>query len=37
MGSAAIAWLTMGQPIVATAFGVTAVASGVIAGRRQIR
>jgi hypothetical protein len=37
MGSAAIAWLSMGQPIVAAAFGVTAAVSGVISGRQQIR
>lgn len=37
MGSAAVAWLSMGQPLVAAAFGVAAVASGVISGRRQIR
>ena len=37
MGSAALAWLTLGQPIIAVVFGVLAVASGVIAGRREFR
>lgn len=37
MGSAAVAWLSMGQPIVAAAFGVAAAVSGVISGRQQIR
>jgi hypothetical protein len=37
MGSAAIAWLSMGQPIVAASFGVVAAVSGVVSGRQQIR
>jgi hypothetical protein len=37
MGSAALAWLTLGQPIVAAVFGVVAVISGVFAGRRELR
>ncbi len=36
MGSAALAWLSMGQPIVAAAFAIVAVASGVVSGRRKI-
>lgn len=36
MGSAAVAWLAMGQPIVAAVFGVVAVVSGVITGRREL-
>lgn len=36
MGAAAVAWLDMGQPIVAIVFGVVAVVSGVIAGRRAV-
>ncbi len=35
MGSAALAWLVMGQPIVAIVFGVVAVISGVISGRNE--
>jgi len=37
MGSAALAWLTLGQPIIAVVFGVLAVVSGVIAGRKEFR
>jgi hypothetical protein len=36
MGSAALAWLMLGQPIVAVAFGVVASISGVIAGRKAL-
>ncbi|MBO0984221.1 YrdB family protein [Rathayibacter sp. SD072] len=36
MGAAALAWLDLGQPIVAIVFGVIAIVSGVIAGRRSI-
>lgn len=36
MGAAALAWLNLDQPIVALVFGVLAVVSGVIAGRRAI-
>ncbi|MWV50806.1 DUF2568 domain-containing protein [Rathayibacter sp. VKM Ac-2803] len=36
MGAAAVAWLDMGQPIVAIVFGVVAVVSGVVAGRRAV-
>jgi hypothetical protein len=36
MGSAALAWLMLGQPIVAAAFGVVAAISGVIAGRKAL-
>ena len=36
MGSAALAWLMLGQPIVALVFGLVAVVSGVIAGRREL-
>ncbi|OOB90443.1 4-amino-4-deoxy-L-arabinose transferase [Rathayibacter sp. VKM Ac-2630] len=35
-GAAALAWLDLGQPVVAIAFGVVAIVSGVIAGRRSI-
>ncbi|WP_368497250.1 YrdB family protein [Herbiconiux sp. A18JL235] len=35
MGGAALAWLMLGQPIVALVFGVVAVVSGVIAGRKE--
>ncbi|MEF2976179.1 YrdB family protein [Subtercola sp. YIM 133946] len=35
MGSAALSWLVMGQPIVAIVFGVVAVISGVISGRKE--
>jgi hypothetical protein len=35
MGSAALAWLMLGQPLVALGFGLVAVVSGVIAGRRE--
>ncbi|SDY42866.1 MULTISPECIES: YrdB family protein [Herbiconiux] len=37
MGSAALAWLMLGQPIIAVVFGVLAVISGVIAGRKEFR
>ncbi len=37
MGSAALAWLMLGQPIIALVFGVLAVISGVIAGRKEFR
>ncbi|WP_241560431.1 YrdB family protein [Rathayibacter iranicus] len=36
MGAAALAWFDLGQPIVAVVFGVLAVVSGVIAGRRSL-
>jgi hypothetical protein len=36
MGSAALAWLMLGQPIIAAVFGVIAVASGVISGRKEL-
>ena len=36
MGAAALAWLDLGQPIVAIVFGVVAVVSGVISGRRTL-
>ncbi|PPF14814.1 4-amino-4-deoxy-L-arabinose transferase [Rathayibacter sp. AY1E3] len=36
MGAAALAWLDLGQPVVAIVFGVLAVVSGVIAGRRSL-
>ncbi|WP_323742842.1 MULTISPECIES: YrdB family protein [unclassified Rathayibacter] len=36
MGAAAVAWLDLGQPIVAIVFGVLAVVSGVVAGRRSL-
>ena len=36
LGSAALAWLMLGQPIVALVFGVVAAISGVIAGRREL-
>ncbi|KZX19753.1 uncharacterized protein DUF2568 [Rathayibacter tanaceti] len=36
MGAAALAWLDLGQPIVALVFGVLAVISGVVAGRRSL-
>ena len=35
--AAALAWFTLGQPIIAVVFAVLAVASGVIAGRRALR
>lgn len=35
--AAALAWFTMGQPIVAVVFAVLAVASGVISGRKALR
>ncbi|GGF19759.1 YrdB family protein [Subtercola lobariae] len=35
MGSAALAWLVMGQPIVAIVFGVVAAVSGIISGRKE--
>jgi len=37
MGSAALAWLMLEQPIIALVFGVLAVVSGVIAGRKEFR
>lgn len=36
MGAAALAWLDLGQPIVAIVFGVVAVVSGVVNGRRAV-
>ena len=36
MGAAALAWLDLGQPIVAIVFGVVAVVSGVVSGRRAL-
>ncbi|MFB2554758.1 YrdB family protein [Herbiconiux liangxiaofengii] len=36
LGSAALAWLMLEQPIVALVFGVVAAVSGVIAGRREL-
>lgn len=36
MGAAALAWLAMGQPIVAIVFGLVAVVSGVISGRKEL-
>jgi hypothetical protein len=36
MGAAAFAWLMLGQPIVALVFGVVAVVSGVVAGRKEL-
>ncbi|MDO9397545.1 MAG: YrdB family protein [Herbiconiux sp.] len=36
MGSAALAWLMLGQPLIALVFGLVAVTSGVIAGRREL-
>ncbi|KJC65184.1 Protein of unknown function [Agreia bicolorata] len=35
MGSAAISWLALGQPIVAAVFGVVAAVSGVLYGRKE--
>lgn len=37
MGSAALAWLMLGQPIIALAFLLVAIVSGVIAGRKEFR
>ncbi len=37
MGSAAFAWLDLGQPIVAIVFGVIATISGVLSGRAELR
>ena len=37
MGSAALAWLMLGQPIIAIAFGAVATVSGVISGRKEFR
>jgi hypothetical protein len=34
--AAALAWLHLGQPIIATVFAVVAVASGVVRGRKQL-
>lgn len=36
MGSAALAWLDLGQPVVAVAFAVFATVSGVISGRKEL-
>ncbi|CAD6003964.1 YrdB family protein [Agreia sp. COWG] len=36
MGSAALAWLMLGQPVIAVVFGVVAAVSGVLAGRREL-
>ncbi len=36
MGSAAFAWLDLGQPIVAIVFGVIATISGVLSGRAEL-
>ncbi|QHF23577.1 DUF2568 domain-containing protein [Rathayibacter sp. VKM Ac-2804] len=36
MGAAALAWLDLGQPVVAIVFGVVAVVSGVVSGRRAL-
>lgn len=36
MGAAALAWLHLGHPVVAIVFGVLAVVSGVVAGRRSL-
>jgi hypothetical protein len=36
MGSAALAWLMLGQPIIAVVFGVVAAISGVISGRKEL-
>jgi hypothetical protein len=36
MGSAALAWLSLGQPIIAVVFGLAATISGVISGRREL-
>jgi hypothetical protein len=37
MGAAAIAWLDLGQPVVAIVFGILATVSGVLSGRAQLR
>lgn len=37
MGAAALAWLDLGQPVVAVVFGIVATVSGVISGRAEIR
>jgi Protein of unknown function (DUF2568) len=37
MGSAALAWLDLGQPVVAIIFGIIATISGVISGRAELR
>lgn len=37
MGSAALTWLILGQPIIAIVFGVIATVSGVISGRKEFR
>lgn len=37
MAAAALAWLDLGQPIVAIVFGVLATVSGVLSGRAQFR
>ncbi|MBF4635497.1 YrdB family protein [Agreia pratensis] len=36
MGSAALSWLALGQPVVAAVFGVAATISGVISGRKEL-
>lgn len=36
MGSAAVCWLTLGQPIVALVFGVVATVVGIISGRKEL-
>lgn len=36
MASAALAWLSLGQPIVAIVFAVVATISGIISGRKEI-
>jgi hypothetical protein len=37
MGSAAFAWLDLGQPVIAIVFGIIATISGVISGRAELR
>lgn len=37
MGSAALAWLDLGQPVVAIIFGIIATISGVLSGRAELR
>jgi hypothetical protein len=36
-GSVATAWLMLGQPVVAAAFGIVAIASGVVNARAEVR
>jgi hypothetical protein len=36
MGSAALAWLMLGQPIIAVVFGVVAAINGVVSGRKEL-